>query len=135
MKKAVCVLVKVASAYLSVTRPDSKQIGLVGGKVDPGETELEAIVREVKEEVGLTLDPALFQEAFTDVCTGEVDYLTTTFMYPELDNSKLLEINTEEGLSYMLVTKDVLCNVDYSPFASYNIKLFEKVETLLKVTK
>lgn len=128
MKKAVCILVEVASAYLAVTRPGSNQIGLVGGKVDPGETELEAIVREVKEEVGLTLDPALFQEVFTAVCPGEVDYLTTTFLYPELDNSKLLEINTEEGLSYVLTTKDTLCNVDCSPFAGYNIKLFQTVE-------
>jgi len=130
MKKAVCVLVKVDSAYLSVTRPGSKQIGLVGGKVDPGETELEAIVREVKEEVGLTLAPALFQEVFTEVCPGEVDYLTTTFIYPDLDKSKVLEINTEEGLSYMLVTKDVLCNVDYSPFANYNRNLFQAVEQM-----
>lgn len=135
MKKAVCVLVKVASAYLTVTRPGSNQVGLVGGKVDPGETELEAIVREVKEEVGLKLDPTLFQEVFTEVCPGEVNYLTTTFTYPDLDDSKLLEIKPEAGLSYMLVTKGTLCNIDCSPFASYNTNLFEKVEKLPKVIK
>lgn len=128
MKKAVCVLVKVGPAYLAATRPNSKLVGLVGGKVDPGETELEAIVREVEEEVGLKLDPSLFQEIFTEVCPGEVDYLTTTFSYPDLEESTWLDIKTEDGLTYVLVTKDVLCLPRYSPFAGYNRNLFESVE-------
>jgi len=128
MKKAVCVLVKVGPAYLAVTRPNSKLVGLVGGKVDPGETELEAIVREVEEEVGLKLDPALFREVFTEVCPGEVDYLTTTFSYPDLKESQLLDIKPESGLVAMLATKSLLCSIDFSPFAMYNSNLFKAVE-------
>ena len=128
MKKAVCVLIKVGQGYLAVTRPNSKQWGLVGGKVDPGETTLQAILREVQEEVGLTLDPTLLQEAFTQVCPGEVDYLTTTFVYPDMNFSKLGNIKMEAGLFFSLITKESLCDIKLSPFAGYNRQLFESLE-------
>jgi 8-oxo-dGTP pyrophosphatase MutT (NUDIX family) len=128
MKKAVCVLIKVGQGYLAVTRPNSKQWGLVGGNVDPGETTLQAIVREVQEEVGLTLDPTLLQEAFTQVCPGEVDYLTTTFVYPDMNFSALNNIKMEAGLFFSLITKEDLCDIKLSPFADYNRQLFESLE-------
>lgn len=44
---------------LSVSRRNQPEnIGLVGGKVDPGETPEQAIVREIREETGVTVDPA-----------------------------------------------------------------------------
>lgn len=128
MKKAVCVLVNTGPGYLAVTRPNSDLVGLVGGKVEPGETELEAIVREVQEEVGLALDPALFKEVFAEVCYGEVDYFTTTFTYPDLPLETVLAIKPEAGLEAVLVPKTVLCNKAYSPFAEYNTKLFESID-------
>jgi 8-oxo-dGTP pyrophosphatase MutT (NUDIX family) len=128
MKKAVCVLIKVGQGYLAVTRPNSDQWGLVGGKVDPGETTLQAIVREVKEEVGLTLDPTLLREAFTQVCPGEVDYLTTTFVYPDMNTGELINVKMEAGLTCGLITEEDLCNIKLSPFAGYNKQLFESLE-------
>ena len=128
MKKAVCVLIKIGQGYLAVTRPNSKQWGLVGGKVDPGETTLQAIVREVQEEVGLTLEPTSLQEAFTQVCPGEVDYLTTTFVHPDMDASELGNIKMETGLFFSLITKENLCDINLSPFAGYNQQLFESLE-------
>jgi 8-oxo-dGTP pyrophosphatase MutT (NUDIX family) len=128
MKKAVCVLFKVGKDYLAVTRPKSDLIGLVGGKVDPGENELQAIVREVEEEVGLSLDPSLFKEVLTLVCPGEVSYLTTAFTFPDLSHDHWLGLDPEEGLSVRLVTKEELCDEACSPFAEYNRKLFDVVE-------
>lgn len=135
MKKAVCMLVKLGPAYLAVTRRNTGMVGLVGGKVDPGETEVQAIVREAEEEVGLKLDPAQFREVFTMVCPGEVDYLTTTFVYPDLDGSCVLDIKPESGIDYQLVSKDVLCDKRYTPFADYNTALFESLENQLEVTE
>lgn len=129
MKTAVCVLIKVGQGYLAVTRPNSHQWGLVGGKVDPGESTLQAIVREVQEEVGITLDPTLLREAFTQVCPGEVDYLTTTFVYPNMGASELLDnIKMETGLFFSLITKESLCDIKLSPFAGYNQQLFDSLE-------
>lgn len=41
-------------------RRDSDVWGLIGGGVKPRETELQAMVREVKEELGLRIDPKRF---------------------------------------------------------------------------
>lgn len=130
MKKAVCVLIKIDDGYLVVTRPNSTLVGLVGGKVDEGETELEAIVREVKEEVGLVLNPDLFESVYTAICLGDVDYLTTAFTYPDLGLADIKYIKPEAGLEYKLVSEDTLCSPEYSPFAQYNRALLDKVKRI-----
>ncbi|WP_040283709.1 NUDIX hydrolase [Tessaracoccus massiliensis] len=43
---------------LMVRKRGTHRFMLPGGKVEPGETHLQAILREVEEEVGLTLEPA-----------------------------------------------------------------------------
>lgn len=42
---------------LTVRKKNTKKFMLVGGKLDPGETALEAAVREIREEVGLERAP------------------------------------------------------------------------------
>jgi 8-oxo-dGTP pyrophosphatase MutT (NUDIX family) len=130
MKQAVCVLIKAGEYYLAVTRLDSKMSGLVGGKVDPGETTLQAIVREVQEEVGLSLNPSWLREVFTQVCPGEVDYLTTTYTYPDMSLSEISKIVAEDGLIAVLISKKSLCDNKVSPFADYNRSLFAAMEKL-----
>lgn len=60
---SVCVIVFNKNGnVLGVTRKDDhNDWGLPGGKVDPGETPLSAIYREVFEETGLFLNNVIYQ--------------------------------------------------------------------------
>jgi mutator protein MutT len=73
-KRAVTVLLHNEDGdILAVSRKtDLNDFGLPGGKVDEGETDEQAIVREVKEETGLTLfnlKPYFIREDGEYVCT------------------------------------------------------------------
>ena len=55
----VSVTLRNAAGDLLIVRKRGTSVFMLpGGKVEPGETHVEAAVREVAEEVGLALDPA-----------------------------------------------------------------------------
>ena len=63
MKKCTqVVILNENGEVLSVSRKhDHNDFGLVGGKVDEGETPLEAVIRETREETGLTFSEVTFK--------------------------------------------------------------------------
>ena len=84
-----CVILTKEDKILGVTRKyNHSDWGLPGGKLDPGETALEAIIRESKEETGLDIfnveliDQRVFKDRlvylFKADWTGEIDYDPTT---------------------------------------------------------
>lgn len=68
MTEVVAALIWRAGRFLICQRPANKARGLlwefVGGKVEPGETPQQALVRECREELDITLDVGA---AFMDV--------------------------------------------------------------------
>lgn len=68
MTEVVAALIWKENQFLICQRPANKARGLlwefVGGKVEPGETKEQALVRECQEELAITLDVG---EVFMDV--------------------------------------------------------------------
>lgn len=75
MTEVVAALIERDGRFLACQRPAHKVRGLlwefVGGKVEPGETRAQALVRECREELGVTISVG-------DVC------LETVHEYPDL---------------------------------------------------
>lgn len=75
MTEVVAALIWQGERFLICQRPPHKARGLlwefVGGKIEPGETGSEALIRECREELGITVSP------------GEV-YMQLVHEYPDL---------------------------------------------------
>ena len=73
--EVVAALIWDKGRFLACQRPESKARGglweFVGGKVEPGETKRQALIRECREELGIT------------VSVGEA-FLELTHSYPDL---------------------------------------------------
>ena len=72
---AACALIDVDGRVLLAKRPEGKSLAglweFPGGKVEPGETKQQALVRECREELAVTL------------AVGDV-YMDVTHAYPDL---------------------------------------------------
>ena len=100
--------------FLICQRPAHKARGLlwefVGGKVEPGETKAQALIRECREELGVTLRVG---GVFTDV----------THVYPDLTvHLTLFEAAISEGTPQLLehnylrwITPDEIGQFDFCP--------------------
>ena len=117
MKEAVLALMfnEDKTKIIGVSRKDDQNaFGLVGGKVEPNETHISALYREVLEETGLKITKA--KKIFKQF-DGNMDCTTYICDYYG-------EINTNEAGVVKLVTWEELFN---GPFGSYNRELYNLI--------
>ena len=101
MKRAVCVLIHESNGSGRVLatsrRNDNTQWGFPGGKVDPGESDVQAAVRELKEETGLTVPVSSLVPVYCDETTGFIctTFLVTTSVYGSIVAEKGIEVATK----------------------------------------
>jgi 8-oxo-dGTP pyrophosphatase MutT (NUDIX family) len=120
-RKAVCVLIERDGKVLAVARRGTTdQWGLPGGKVDPGEEPREALIREMREETGISLDPDALHKVFHRE-DGEFDVDTFQYEGPIRDLPK-----QGDAGPVTWVTWDELLE---GPFGQYNAQLKQVVKS------
>ena len=99
MTEVVAALIWDKDKFMICQRPAHKARGLlgecVGGKVEPGETKQQALIRECQEELAITLD------------VGDV-FMDVTHEYPDLTvHLTLFHAAIREGVPQMLEHNDI----------------------------
>ena len=114
--EVVAALIWRGERFLACQRPEHKVRGLlwefVGGKVEPGETREQALVRECKEELDVTVVPG---EVFMEV-THEYPDLTVhlTLFHAQLSEGepKALEHNALRWITVQEIDQLAFCPAD-----------------------
>ena len=99
MTEVVAALIWDGERFLACQRPAHKARGLqwefVGGKVEPGETKEQALIRECREELGITVAP-------------EKIVMDVVHTYPDLTvHLTLFQASIAEGVPQKLEHNDI----------------------------
>lgn len=98
---------------------------LIGGKLDEGETPKEAIIREVKEELGLDFEPTLFLERIDNETDSQNPWKVYFFTGTVSGKFKL---NKEEINDIIFISEEGLDNLDIAFDHKDRLKDFFKQE-------
>ncbi len=124
MIEVVAALIWEGDTFMICQRPAHKARGLLwefaGGKVEPGETKEQALVRECREELAVTLQ------------VGEV-FMELTHQYPDLTvRLTLFCASIQEGTPKMLEHNDIrwitVGEIDQYPFCPADKEILEKLK-------
>lgn len=114
MTEVVAALIWEGDKFMICQRPEHKARGLlwefVGGKVEPGETKEQALIRECKEELNVTV-------------AVHAVYMEVTHEYPDLTvHLTLFQAEIAEGIPQKLehndirwITVEEIPNYDFCP--------------------
>jgi 8-oxo-dGTP pyrophosphatase MutT (NUDIX family) len=146
MKKAAVVVILNNDRVLSVTRKgymgdDPKNnalVGLPGGKVDEGETFLDAALRETFEETNICLDMDSVTFLDEQVVKGDEDFLVHTFLTTQqVDGAKQREpelflnwLTPQEYLARSHAPDHILLIFDKLGISYVNEKIESESETI-----
>ncbi len=121
--QVVAALIWEGDRFLICRRPAHKARGLlwefVGGKVEAGERDEEALVRECREELDIT------------VCVGEV-FMEVTHRYPDITiHLTLYNASIEQGEPKLLEHSDLAWitpdQIDQYPFCPADEEILKKI--------
>lgn len=126
MIQVVAALIWDGDRFLACQRPAHKARGLlwefVGGKVEPGETKPQALIRECREELGIT------------VCVGEL-FLELIHPYPDITVElsvfcARIVAGTPQRLEHNALRWITTAQIDELEFCPADEKILERLKTL-----
>ena len=116
MTEVVAALIRDGGRFMICRRPAHKARGLlwefVGGKVEPGETGRDALVRECREEIGVEID---VRDVYFDVVHEYPDILIHLTLYNAViteGKPKLLEHSEIRWITPEEIPQYVFCPAD-----------------------
>ena len=124
MTEVVAALIWRGARFLACQRPAHKARGLlwefVGGKVEPGERREEALIRECREELGVTVE------------VGEM-FMEVDHVYPDLTvHLTLFHASIPEGEPQKLEHNDLrwltVEEIDQYEFCPADIEILERLK-------
>lgn len=127
MTEVVAALIFEGERFMICQRPAHKARGLlwefVGGKVEPGETKTQALVRECREELGVT------------VSVGEV-FMDVVHEYPDLTvHLTLFRASIAEGTPQKLEHNDIrfitVDEIDDYAFCPADVSILARLKEML----
>lgn len=134
LRQAVVALIIKDGLILSIARKEDKtKFGLIGGKVDEGETLQEALIRETKEETSLivTKSQFIYSRVEPALQPGGEDFSTHTYVAVEWLGTPTALENAE----VKWLTAQELCD-NMAGFPRYNrdmLDRFKMVKPLLQI--
>jgi 8-oxo-dGTP pyrophosphatase MutT (NUDIX family) len=93
-KKTVGCILTFNGGYLLEHRTKDSLWGSVSGGIHENETPKEAIIREIKEELGLDVEPTFFKTTYHDYNNNLIEYNIFEYNFAE-DPSKNIALNEE----------------------------------------
>ena len=126
MTDVVAALIWKDGRFLACQRPAHKARGLlwefVGGKVEPGETKEEALIRECREELNITVSP------------GDV-FMEVIHAYPDLTvRLTIFHATIAEGVPKALEHNEIRWittqEIDEMGFCPADVEILEKIKEL-----
>ena len=121
--EVVAALIWDGDRFMACQRPAHKARGLLwefaGGKVEPGETREEALIRECREELAVTLE------------VGDV-FMDVTHVYPDLTvHLTLFHAAIAEGVPQKLEHNDIrwlrVTDIPDYPFCPADVEILERL--------
>ena len=114
MTEVVAALIWDGDRFLICQRPAHKARGLlweyVGGKVEPGETKQEALIRECKEELGVTISVS---DVFMDVVHEYPDITVHLTLFHAKITEGTIQLLEHNAVAW--ITPDEISNYDFCP--------------------
>ncbi|MFH1506208.1 MAG: NUDIX hydrolase [archaeon] len=110
-KHTVGIILTYKGKYLLTHRTLDALWGSVAGWIEEGETPEQAIIREIKEELGIDLEPEFFTTTYHNYDGKAIAYHIFTFDFKE-DPSEKIALNDELALGFKFISLEEALKLD-----------------------